>query len=120
MKASEIIGQYSQAQGISPENAISATDKAVSSGNAVLLQENDTVFVVIKIKQGVADVAMFTLDSPQVLQQSFSALINKLRQSGIRIIYGDLENKDLVSLLQQSGMQLSQSDLPNYAWRTTI
>jgi len=48
------------------------------------------------------------------------ALLNKLRQTGIQMIYGDLENKDLVSLLQQSGMQLSQSDLPNYAWRTTI
>jgi len=120
MKASEIIAQYSQAQGISPQNAITATNNAVSSGNSILLQENDTVFVVTKIKPGVADVAMFTIDSPQVLQQSFMALLNKLRQSGIRIIYGDLENKDLVSLLQQSGMQLSQSDLPDYAWRTTI
>ena len=63
---------------------------------------------------------MFTADPPQVLQQSFMALIEKLRQSGIQMIYGDLENQELVSLLQQSGMQLSQSDLPNYAWRTTI
>jgi len=60
MKASEIIAQYSQAQGISPQNAIAATNEAVSSGDAVLLQENDTVLVVTKIKPGVADVAMFT------------------------------------------------------------
>jgi hypothetical protein len=120
MKASEIIGQYSQSQGIPAQSAIAAANEAVSSGNSVLLQENDTVLVVTKIKPTVADVAMFTADSPQVLQQSLMALLNKLRQSGIQMIYGDLENKDLVSLLQQSGMQLSQSDLPNYACRTTI
>lgn len=120
MKASEVIAQYSQAQGISPQNAIAAANEAVSNGNSILLQENDTVFVVTKIKPGMADVAMFTADTPQVLQQSFMVLLDKLRQSGIQMIYGDLENKDLVSLLQQSGMQLSQSDLPNHAWRTTI
>ena len=120
MKASEIIAQYSQAQGIPAENAVNAVGNAVSTGNSILLQENDTVFVVTKIKPGVADVAMFTADTPQVLQQSFMALLDKVRQSGIQMIYGDLENKDLVSLLQQSGMQLSQSDLPNHAWRTTI
>jgi len=120
MKASEIIQSNSQRLGIDPNEVLQTIQQEVESQNSILMQKNDSLFVLTKIQPNVAGVAMFTADGTMTLPRSISEAIAEMKKEGISTIYGDNENTDLVNGLKQAGVQIEESDLPDYAWKATI
>ena len=120
MKASEIIQANSQRLGIDPNEVLQTIQQEVESQNSILMQKNDSLFVLTKIQPDVAGVAMFTADGTMTLPRSISEAIAEMKKEGISTIYGDNENTDLVNGLKQAGVQIEESDLPDYAWKATI
>jgi hypothetical protein len=120
MKASEIIQANSQRLGIDPNEVLQAIQQEVESQNSILMQKNDSLFVLTKIQPDVAGVAMFTADGTMTLPRSISEAIAEMKKEGISTIYGDNENTDLLNGLKQAGVQIEESDLPDYAWKATI
>ena len=120
MKASEIIQANSQRLGIDPNEVLQKIQQEVESQNSILMQKNDSLFVLTKIEPDVAGVAMFTADGTMTLPRSISEAIAEMKKEGISTIYGDNENTDLVNGLKQAGVQIEESDLPDYAWKATI
>jgi hypothetical protein len=120
MKASEIIQVNSQRFGIDPNQVLQKMQQEVESQNSVLMQKNDSLFLLTKIQPNVVGVAMFTADGAMTLPRSISEAIAEMKQKGISTIYGDNENTDLLNGLKQAGVQIEQSDLPDYAWKATI
>jgi hypothetical protein len=120
MKASEIIQANSQRLGIDPNEVLQTIQQEVESQNSILMQKNDSLFVLTKIQPDVAGVAMFTADGTMTLPRSISEAIAEMKKEGISTIYGDNENTDLLNGLKQAGVQIEESDLPDYAWKATI
>jgi hypothetical protein len=120
MKASEIIQANAQRLGIDPNEVLQTIQQEVESQNSILMQKNDSLFVLTKIQPNVAGVAMFTADGTMTLPRSISEAIAEMKKEGISTIYGDNENTDLLNGLKQAGVQIEKSDLPDYAWKATI
>jgi hypothetical protein len=120
MKASEIIEISSQRLGIDPNEVLQKMQKEVESQNSVLMQKNDSLFLLTKIQPNVVGVAMFTADGTMTLPRSVAEAVAEMKQKDISTIYGDNENTDLLNGLKQAGVQIEESDLPNYAWKATI
>jgi hypothetical protein len=62
MKASEIIQASSQKLGVDPSEVLQKIQQEVESQNSILMQKNDSLFLLTKIQPNVAGVAMFTAD----------------------------------------------------------
>lgn len=120
MKASEIIQIDSKRLGVNPDEVLQKIQQEVESKNSVLIQKNDSLFLLTKIQPNVVGVAMFTADGTMTLPRSISDAIAEMKQEGISTIYGDNENTDLLNGLKQAGVQIEKSDLPDYAWKATI
>lgn len=115
MKASEIIGVAYRQTGQDPNKYLAGLTKLVSIKDAQILQEDDTVFVAIRLGNNQAQVDFFTQDSPLKVNSSVMALIKKLKASGISTIYGT-QNSQLPQILQSLKINVAPSDNPNYQW----
>jgi len=120
MNASQIISQYAQKLGFPADAALAEVKKIMDSPDGHLLKENDSVFVLERLDKGVSAIHLFTVDDPQTLATSVQSALKQLKDAGISKIYGEQENKDLVDILGQLGIEVGKSDLPDYAWSATI
>lgn len=120
MNASEIITKYSQQLGVDPQAALTEVKAIMDSPDGHISKENDSVFVLERLDKGIAGIHLFTADNPQTLTASVQAILEQLKQSGVSKIYGEQENQELVDALGQLGIQVGQSDIPDYAWSATI
>lgn len=120
MKASEIIQKNLQKLGVDANEVLQSIEQEIDSNNSVLMQKNDSVFLITKIKPLIVGVAMFSTDDAMTLPRSIGEAVAEMKQKGITTIYGDNENADLLNGLKQNGVQIKESDLPDYAWKATI
>jgi hypothetical protein len=49
-----------------------------------------------------------------------SSLIEKVKQSGVTMMYGYNENEELSLALDYKGAKVVPSDLPKYGWRAVL
>jgi len=120
MNASEIISQYAQQIGLDPQAALIEVKKIMDTPDGQIVKKNDSVFVLQRLDKGVSGIHLFTADDPQTLLTSIQSVIQQLKQSGIAKIYGEKENQELIDALSQLGIQVKNSDIPDYAWSATI
>ena len=120
MKASEIIQASSQQLGVDPNEVLQKIQQEVESQNSVLMQKNDSLFLLTKIEPNVVGVAMFTADGTMTLPRSIAEAIAEMKKENISTIYGESINTDLLNGLKQAGVQIEESDLPEYDWKATI
>jgi hypothetical protein len=118
--ATSIIKEYVGKSYDKPERVISLMKAMLKSGNALLLQENNTVLFIDKHMPRVVALAMATTESGQELNASLEVLIDKVRKSGVTMAYGVQENEDLKQAFIQRSFQVIASDVPEYAWRVII
>ena len=120
MKPSEIIQADAQRQQYDGQKVARDISAMVNSKQAILLQENDSVLILIKLPQGAVELHLFTADSPLTLSHSLSGFIKKIRASDIKKVYGSAEVPQLLKLLQRLDVEVQQSDDPKYKWMALV
>lgn len=118
--ATSIIKAYASKYYDNPDQILKLMRVMLSSGNALLLQEKNTVFFIDKHLPRVVAIIMATTEAGESLNASLEVLINKVRQSGITMAYGVKENEELKQSYVQRGFKVFESDVPEYAWRVTF
>lgn len=118
--ATAIIKAYAGKHYDKPEQIVALMAMMLKSGNALLIQEQNTVLFIDKHMPRVVALIMATTDSGPALDQSLEVLIDKVRKSGITLAYGVKENEDLKQAFEQRDFQVVASDVPEYAWRVVI
>ena len=119
MKASQIIQADYRKRGEDPNKYLAGLSKLVSIKDAQLLQEGDTVLVLVRLGNNKVQVELFTQDNPLQLTKAINELIKKLRESGATTIYG-AEETELTKMLQYLDINVEPSDNPNYEWMAQL
>jgi hypothetical protein len=92
-------------------------------GKLFILQENNTIIVLISIANEVAEVHLFSVDEPLITARSIKVMLDELNRSHLKRIYGKVDNEDtpkMLALMNSFGMQVEQSDNPEYVWMANI
>jgi hypothetical protein len=116
MTPSQIIQSDAQKAGYDANLALSKLKAQVESGQAIMLRENDSILVLTKIGDGIAELHLFTADKPLTLAKSALRFLEKVRQSDTQRVYGKADNDQIVQLLRNLGMEVQESDRPEYNW----
>ena len=127
MKPTEIINAEYQKLGKDPSKFLRALNIAINKKLAIIMQENDTVLLLIATKDGNAELHLFTQDSPIKLAKALSRFVDKIRKSDLKAVYGPKENVPNSNKLQQTltmlktlGVDVQPSDNPKYEWMAKV
>jgi hypothetical protein len=116
MTPSEIIKQDASRQGYNADVVLRKIDAATKNGGALLLQENDSVLLLVALPGNAAEAVLYTADSPLNFKDSLSKFLAKIRSSDISKIYGKSESPEMTQALQSLGIKIQQSDNPKFEW----
>ena len=123
MKASEIILQDSERNGVDGQRLLNGIAAQVKNDQSILLQQNDSVLVLSHMQNNPRNFSLhlFTADAPLTLAKSITSFIKKIRaMEGAQNVYGNTENKQLLELLKRLGVDVLDSDLEGYTWMAKI
>jgi len=115
MKASEVIynDKYTQEDGA--DRVLAAISKLVQDNMAVVLQNNGTVLVVVRLGDGAVEIHAYTVESGLRLISSIKVLIKKLKDSDIQVVYfADPRDAQMLQVLKMNDLKIVPSDRPQY------
>lgn len=115
MTPSQIITQEVQSVGGDADVMLRKINKLVQGKAAVLLQENDSILLLINIAKGVAEIHLFTTDDTFSLTKSMESFLKKIKSSDVKKVYIDDTNSKLLDAAKKAGWNLQKSNTPNYA-----
>ena len=120
MTPSQIITAEAQQRGVDPKPVLQSTLAQVNSGHTVMLQENNSLLLVTRLGDGRAMVHLSTVDSPLALRSTLAGFLKKLKNSEIKVIYGDTLNEQLLKLMKKIGFDVEKSNLPKFTWMAKV
>jgi hypothetical protein len=120
MKPSEIITQDVTRRKGDPKAVLASISKMVKGNQAIMMSTEGSVLLVKRLGEGLAELHLFTVESPLALARSLKTFIAKIKQSDIKTVYGEAENPQIIQLLQSVGVKVSDSNLPNYNWKADV
>lgn len=118
---SQIILNDPHSQAAGAEQVVQAISQMVQSGQAILVQKNNSVMVLVKIDNGVVEVHLYTVDPPHRLATAIKYFHDELVRSGIQKVYGtEMPDKQLIKLMLAVGIPVDKSDNPDYYWMAPV
>jgi len=126
MTPSEIITQEAKKVGYDADVMLRKVNKLVSGKAAILLQNNDSLLLLINIAKNTVELHLFTQDSPTALLSSLKYFVQKIKASDIKTVYGSNDDsqsnrlKNTLDILDKMGVDVSKSNLPRYHWMATV
>jgi hypothetical protein len=120
MTPSEIVRADAQRGQYDADLVLRKLDKLVSTKAAIILKENDSILVLIALPGKNAELHLYTADSPLTMANSLTAFIKKIRAADLNRVYGSGEIPQTLRLLKKLGVDVQDSDLPNYKWMAPV
>jgi hypothetical protein len=127
MKPTEIINAEYQKLGKDPSKFLRGLNVAINKKLAIILQEGNSVLVLLTIGEGLVELHLFTTDAPLKVARALSRFVDKIRDSDLKAVYGPKENVPNSNKLQQTltmlktlGVDVQPSDNPKYEWMAKV
>ena len=120
MKASQIIKADYERLGKDPVKPLAALTKLIQSKGAILLQEGDTVLVLINIGDKAVELHIFTQESPIRVAKAMIQFIKKIRNTDLETVYGSDVQEQTLDLLSKLDVEVMPSDNPKYKWMAKV
>jgi hypothetical protein len=121
MKTSEIILNDKEAIKAGAEKVLAAVGKLIQSGHGVLLKDNNSVLLLIRLGEGLVELHLYTVDKPLAVAKSIKYFIKKIRESDLKAVYGNAPiDSPVVQMLNISGVKVEKSNLPKYQWMAKV
>lgn len=120
MTPSEIISVDAERLGYDADIVMRKIAKLVETGAGILLQEGDTVLLLIAIGNDSAEVHLYTADSGLKLLSALTRLIKKVDDSDLSAIYSSFDAPEIINMIDDAGITVQKSDLPNYRWMAVL
>jgi hypothetical protein len=122
MTPTEIITADSERLGIDPQMVLGKIGRLVEDKACHLLQENDSLLVLIPLKDGdnSLELHLYTAGSATSLPRALKVFIEKIRNSDAKKVYGSGEIPQTLELLKRLGVDVQDSDRPEYKWMAPV
>lgn len=121
LPASQIILNDAHAKEFGADKVVQAISQLVEQGKAVLVQQNNSVILLIQIGDGEVEIHLYTVDPPHRLASAMKYFHDELVRSGIQKVYGtEMPDKQLVKLMLAVGIPVDKSDKPDYYWMASV
>ena len=121
LPASQIILNDVHAKEFGAEKVVQAISQLVESGKAILVQNNNSIIVLIQIGDGEVEIHLYTVDPPHRLASAMKYFHDELLRSGIQKVYGtEMPDKQLIKLMLAVGIPVDKSDKPDYYWMAPV
>jgi len=127
MKPTEIINAEFQKLGKDSGEFLKKLSAALRKKLAIIMQEENTILILIALGDGNVELHLFTADSPIKVAKALSRFVDKIRKSDLKAVYGPKENVPNSNKLQQTltmlktlGVDVLPSDNPKYEWMAKV
>jgi hypothetical protein len=121
MTPSEIIQADAQKQGYEAQPVLQKIAKVVKTGAGILLQEGNSVLLLIALPENNAELHLYTADtSPLSVYKAMSSFVKKIRNSDLNAVYGSGDVPEVLQMLKKLGVDVQQSNLPGYKWMAPV
>jgi hypothetical protein len=104
------------------QQSLEALETLAEQGKLFILQENNTIIVLISIGDGIVESHLFTADKPLVMARSFKTMLEELKRSHLKRMYSNVDEDTprLLALMQNFGVTAVESDNPEYVWMADL
>jgi len=104
------------------QQTLQALSQFNEQGKLFILQENNTIIVLISIDDGIVEAHLFTLDNALTMARSFKILLEELKRSHLKRMYSNVDDDTprILALMSKFGVQSQESDKPEYVWMADI
>ena len=109
----DIIRTYLVHLGMKPEQVPQMIQAVVKDG-AKFTRVGNTMMSMKPISQNAAQVYFYTVSKMPEFMDDVKGFIDKLKQSGISVIYMNKEDQDIMQAIQAAGASVQQSDRPEF------
>lgn len=120
MSPSEVIRADCLKRNTEPDALLKHLLWLVHGNEAQILHAGNTVLLLRFFGDGFAELHLFTEDKPIALAKNVKKLIAVIRKSNLKRVYGNADNKSIVSLLTILGVDVGLPDLKNYNWMAIV
>lgn len=120
MTPSQIVRADAERMGYDADVVLRKLAKVVQSGAGLLLQEGNSLLLLIGLPDNNAELHLYTADSPLNLAKALKVFIQKIRASDLNAVYGSGDVPQILKMLNQFGVETMESDLPNYRWMAPV
>jgi hypothetical protein len=103
ISTSDIIRQDLERGGFTKEENrfLMGLKQAIQDNKAVVVRDNNTVFVGLRTEPGTLEVHMYTIDSPNMLAGAIKVGIDTVKKAGVKKLVGETDNFKLVAMLER-------------------
>ena len=120
MTPTEIITADSKRRNTDSTKELLFVNQLIKKHNGLLLRANNTVILLVPIKDSKAELHLYTADNPLKLMKSVIELEKKIKNSNIEFIYYQETNPQITEMLRRLDLTIEKSDLPDYDWMINV
>lgn len=120
MKPSEIIIADAQSNGNDPQKTLDYILNSIQNRNGVLVQKNNSVLLLTPLGQNSAEWNLSTQDNGANLIDSIKYFINQIKKTDVSMIYGMVDNENVLQTINNFGLPTVKSDNPEYEWMARV
>ena len=127
MKPTEIINAEFQKLGKDSGEFLRLLNVAINKKIAIILQEGDSILVLLTIGEGLVELHLFTTEGPLKVARALSRFVDKIRKSDLKAVYGPKEDvpnsnklQQTLTMLKNLGVNVQTSDNPKYEWMAKV
>ena len=120
MTPQEIIIADSKERGLDANQIMGILQDEIGQGKGFILHQDNSLLYCRIIAPGVAEMHLFTEDSPLALLHALQYFIEQLRSKGIRTVTGNADNPGIIRFLEKAGLQIEQATDPRHNWKAQL
>lgn len=120
MTPSEIIDKDAERLGYDAEIVKRKIAKVLKLGAGILLRSNNSLLLLLALNAEDAELHLYSADTPLTMAKSLKDFIQKIRASNLKRVYGSGDIPQVLALLKKFGVDVQESNLPNYRWMATV
>jgi hypothetical protein len=104
------------------QQALLSLESLAEQDKLFILQENNTVAVLISIGDSVIEAHLFSVDIPITMARALKTILAELKRSHIKRMYSnvDEDTPKILALMQNFGIEAMESDNPEYVWMADL
>jgi hypothetical protein len=120
MTPSEIITADLQRRGEDPKRELVGLAKAVKLIHALILQEGNTIMVLLPLSKDSAEMKMYSADTPLRILSAIKVFMKKLEDSELSKVYFNITAPQNLTTMKRLGVQVENSDKEGYNFMAII